>query len=116
MTAYLSPAIFPKLIEHFPKYSVLYCHACKRVYFPYQLETHLQHVYHVAKKYRQLVVEYCQTLLVAVAPDDLDLGRDDSSPVPFLPVLDGFACSLCRCYSWNWKAMREHINKAHQLF
>lgn len=116
MTAHLDPAIFPKLIEHFPEYGVLYCHACTQVYFPYQLDRHLAQTHNLAKMDRQPVVQYCQTLPMILAADALALSRDNSSPVPFLPILEGFACSLCPFYSQNRGMIRAHINKVHQLF
>jgi len=116
MTAHLDPAIVSKLIEYFPEYKVLYCHPCTQVYFPYQLDRHLAQTHNLAKADRQPVVEYCQTLPVVLAADVLALGRDYSSPVPFLPILKGFACSVCRFYSQNRDIVRAHLNKTHRLF
>ncbi|KAH9211720.1 hypothetical protein DL95DRAFT_392184 [Leptodontidium sp. 2 PMI_412] len=111
----LDPRVFPQLIEYFPDYRVLFCHCCKSVYFPSQLDRHLATRHHIEHKRRQPVVAYCQTLPVAVAAAELALGEKDSRPVPFLPLLDGFACQLCPFYSTNYHLIRGHLNKVHQL-
>ena len=115
MTTRLDPALFPGLIEHFSEQSVVYCHACKHVCFPSELDQHLYRKHGLSMKQRQPVVDHCQTLPVALAADALAPGRDNSLPVPFLPILEGFACNYCRFYTINRKAVRAHLNQAHLL-
>jgi hypothetical protein len=54
-------------------------------------------------------------LPVALAPGALALGRDNSTPVPFLPILPGFACSLCRFFTISRNLVRQHVKSTHQL-
>ncbi|PVH68891.1 hypothetical protein DL98DRAFT_599130 [Cadophora sp. DSE1049] len=61
MVTDLDPTVFPQLIEYFSDYRVLFCHRCKSVYFPSQLDRHLATRHHIEHKRRQPVVAYCQT-------------------------------------------------------
>lgn len=116
MIAHLDLAIFPRLIEYFSDYQVLYCHACTLVYFLYQLDQYLAQTHGLAKKARQPVIDYCQTLPVVLTVDALTFGRDSSLLVPFLPILARFACSLCRTHSQSKDIIQKHVNKIHQYF
>ncbi len=111
----MDPTIFPGLIEHFPEYSVLYCHPCHHVYFPTQIQSHLFRTHQVPIQQRRLVSQHCQALAVAQSDATLALRLDLSLPVPFLPTWDGFACHQCRFYTRNRGVMRGHVNTAHQL-
>ena len=115
MASDLDPCVFPGLIEHFPDHQVLYCHSCQSTCFLSQLDRHLAAVHRIDAKRRRPVVQHCQDLAVAVAVDELPLGRDGSPPVPFLPILDGFACELCPFYSISRAMIRGHLNQVHQL-
>ena len=71
-------------------------------------------------------MEHCWALPLPLAIRDCMVSyrqpaRENSSrPVPFLPILDGFACGHCTgsdsWYSTNRKAVQEHINQVHRLF
>jgi hypothetical protein len=108
MTAHLNPAVFPKLIKYFPEHWLLYCHTCKNVHFPSSLDRHVGFVHKIAKKHRQPVIEYCQTLPVAVALGDLALRSDNPPGSPSCPSLTGLhattAASLHKTGQW-YKSM-----------
>ena len=116
----------PQLIEYVAKYEVFYCHACCSVYVLNQLDLHLKQKHAITREARQRMIEHCQALPLPLAVRDRAASyrqpaRENSSlPVPFLPILEGFACSHCTChdpwYSTNRKAVQEHINQVHRLF
>jgi Orsellinic acid/F9775 biosynthesis cluster protein D len=68
---------------------------------------------------RKLLIQHCQSLESELIPDQkqLQLPPDDSPPLWFLPVRDGFSCSYSRCRHRTTckKKRRVHVNKAHGL-
>ena len=122
----IDSTLYTQLIEYMPKYQLFFCHSCNSVYVLKQLDSHLKQKHTVSAPARRSLIEHCKTLPLPPAvrsrePSYRQPVREDRSPaVPFLPILDGFACSHCYShdpwYSINQKAGQEHINQAHQLF
>ena len=78
----------------------------------------------ISTQARRRVIEHCQTATALAVRDRAASYRQPvrenlSLPVPFLPILEGFACRHCPYHdSWcstNRKAVQEHINQVHKL-
>ena len=52
----LDPALFPGLIQHYPKHRLLYCRPCTTVIFLKALWRHLQSCHQLPLAQRQLLV------------------------------------------------------------
>jgi hypothetical protein len=67
-------------------------------------------------KQRQPILDYCCILPIAVAVNRVALHPDNSPLVPFLLLLKGFICCLCRFYTTSEVFIHKHLNSAYQLF
>src|SRR5579871_2092714 len=122
----MDSTLYPQLVEYMPEYQLFYCHSCCSVYVLKQLDSHLKQKHAVSAPARRRLIEHCKTLPLPPAVRSREssyrqpVREYQSLPVPFLPILEGFACSHCHSqdpwYSISQKAGQEHINQAHQLF
>lgn len=115
----MDSTLYPQVVEYMPKYQVFYCHACASVYVLNQLDNHLKQKHAVAASARRHVMEHYKALPLPLEVRNREpsyrqpVREARSPPVPFLPLVEGFACSLCPShdpwYSINQKAGQDSI-------
>jgi hypothetical protein len=103
-------------------YRFLYCHACHSVVFQAGLLGHLRRV-HTTLSHKQRLQIIGQFTTLSSIVSQLEhaahpLPPDQSPPIPYLPMHEGFACSQdgCRFLSQNRDCIRKHLNADHALF
>jgi hypothetical protein len=113
-TPTLDPALLYNLIQHHPEHCLLYCQPCAAVLFPKGLHRHLQKLHkQVPAAQRQLLTQHCQSLELITQPKDLQLPLDNSLPLSFMPIQQGYSCCQCRFLTCSESNIRKHINKDH---
>jgi hypothetical protein len=114
----LKTAIYPMIFEYFPQHKALVCKSCRTAIGPKGLNQHTLRYHHgqFPIDQRRLLNSYCESLEIV---DSLEPLPNNSPPLPFLTILDGFQCGFSGCAGFRTTSrdwIRAHINKTHQLF
>ena len=96
-------------------FQVLVCSApkCQHALSPGSISRHLRDQHHAKREVQKQAEEYIKQWQWLYDFASVPLPPDGSRPQPVLPTLDGFQCQACLFKSCNRKAVREHINQAH---
>lgn len=104
------------LFRYLPLHRVLICLPCQYAVQPSAVTRHLKEIHHLNHAQRRPFMEYASKFSLA-DPKDVVPPDESHFPVPFLPVLSGFACRfpVCEYLCVTTKRMRHHCVSVHQI-
>ena len=105
-----------ELLCYVAEYRVLICQPCGYAVQPTGLSRHLKEIHKIHSANREIFLDYADTLDLQ-QPEAILLPKekDDTEPIPFLPIVDGLACGIdgCRHLCATGKRMKMHYRAVH---
>lgn len=105
----------PQLLKYVPAHRILICMACQYALQPLAISRHLKDYHQIRRGTRRPFMRYVASFDLQ-EPENVAIPSTLEDPVPFLPVVNGFACCIptCRYVSMSAKLMTTHGNSQHQ--
>jgi hypothetical protein len=104
-----------QLLNYVPAHRIVICKPCRYAIQPLAISRHLKDYHQIRRNAHRPFMRYVASLDLR-EPQDVVIPTIPEDPVPFLPVINGFACCIptCRYLSISVKLMTTHWNTQHR--